>query len=580
MTAKRAKVLDTSFLQHAQESTGHGKHERNVCWGLLKNGASCSNKAGLNNEGLLPMCGTHQSQRRIRGECKAVLDCGLVCGRWYEWVPLQFGLCPDHENLPNKPCFLLKIPTEIRLRIYSFLLPNKPITSRYRKLWDLRSDSRPVSSSILGTNRQIHSEGIDLMYSQATFCIEISNAAIIMFNTAHTPTEIPPSQLVRPDLIGSCQNIQDYQMQLMLLDLQNRTRLFMKDSGLNHQLTFEGPLEVTSLALVPDLLEGEYGPIWYPSLSEPLFRLIRSFDIQIQLPLSYSVGLPDTITVPQMFHPSNGTELLEKAMYQITDQLHQLVGRLELIKPCINNIRITVMITGFEESKEALAAVPILLRPFLRLRNVVRPNVESIHWRTNIRTQFIELLAPTCTDRAENKFISRFLTNWKAEISNPGPNPEAPITTQAYWLLHAMIVDILYHRKLDCTFDFKFDDDLCSARIARESNDIFGIHEVWQNVIRKWNEYGQSQRSLDDRVCSSISLLKGIMCKAFEQAVITPNVNETDGKEKEKSEDNVDLEDEFSWENEDGTRFTYKDGFVRAQLLTPSLVSCFSVPED
>jgi hypothetical protein len=548
MVAKQAKVSDNSFLQHIQTCSRHGRRESNICWGHLKNGANCSNKGSPHSEDLLPICGTHQSQRRMRGECKAILNCGFACSRLYEWIPFRFGLCPDHENLPNRPCFLLQIPTEIRLRIYSFLLPDKPVPARYWKSHDLRSDLSPASCSILAVNHQIHSEGIDLMYRKATFCIEISNTGIVMLNTAHKPAEIPPSRPLRPDYRRPSSgtfycSVQDYQLQMRLLELQNKKRLAM--ARVESDLIFcsppqrsPPPMKTTSLALVPDLLAGEYGPVWNPSLSEPVFNLIRSFHVKIEANLPLSVSKPGATMEPPICHN----------VYEMTDQLQQLVARLELVKPCINNLRFTIVLQGSEDSKEALAAVPLLLRPFNRLRNVVRPSVESISWlSSSAKIPIIELLAPTQADRTEDMLLSSFLDKWKADISSSSPKPEAPITTQAYWLLQATIVDILHYRVLNDDFDFYYDHDLRSARIARESDDVFAIHEIWENVIRKWKEYSEGLISSDNHVYSSISLLKSIMVKGFEQAVITPNDDERVGKGKEKIEDNNIQGEVFSW---------------------------------
>src|SRR5438045_3647670 len=131
-----------------------------------------------------------------------------------------FELCPDHR-VYSTACYFLRIPVKMRLRIYQFLLPDKLIPARHSNPGNLRVDGERVYTAILRVNCQIHDEATSYFYGTRIFTIEpFANS----LNMCNLPNTFP---LFRFSCLGSVHALQDYQMQLMLLEQQNKVHLLM-----------------------------------------------------------------------------------------------------------------------------------------------------------------------------------------------------------------------------------------------------------------------------------------------------------------------------------------------------------------
>ncbi len=116
-----------SSIMHRQTCALHDNEGTKTCSATLKKGGKCVNKATAPLvPRMMPTCKIHAGQRKVSGWCQAPLPCGFDCSRMLEWKPHGFQLCPLHRE-HGMICYFFKIPTEIRLRIYRFLLPDKPI---------------------------------------------------------------------------------------------------------------------------------------------------------------------------------------------------------------------------------------------------------------------------------------------------------------------------------------------------------------------------------------------------------------------------------------------------------------------
>jgi len=457
------------------------------------------------------------------------------------------------------------------------------VPARYNAFGTL--ESHRSYTAILRVNQQIHDEGIDLLYRKTAFGVGVSDVGIVMLNTNHWTPNIPaPHNLSHCTSTGS-PALEDYQMQLMLLEQQNKRRLLLARQmqantglqGVNPPPTRSTRRFEASTFTPQDSFASEHGPIWKPSLSDSYFNLIRSFkvEIELQIPSSQQAGShqrQQMMTVPgQVF--TNLNEHLEKNMYEVCDRIHQVVGRLELAKSSILNLEITVTINAFHERGEALAALQLLLRPFKRLRNVVHPKVIGVHWRPSSSPidAWAELLTPIIGGREDDTSIGGFLRRWQAELSSSGPVPAAPKAVRAYWVLHAMLLDISLHKcrgHPNTIFESYFD----RGRIAREAGDIVGLQEVWDNVMEDWTKQVAAQKALEDRISCSVALMDEMMCDG-QQPLLPSGFGEQmcNGKGKAKVED--DGSATTSWVDLDGTRYSWRDGQVRVQLLTPAVVS-------
>lgn len=80
----------------------------------------------------LPTCKTHRDQQTYAGWCQFVVkEDGERCGVLFRWQPPYFELCEKHQGHPDTPCYFLNLPLELRLEIFSYLLPTEPIGSSF-----------------------------------------------------------------------------------------------------------------------------------------------------------------------------------------------------------------------------------------------------------------------------------------------------------------------------------------------------------------------------------------------------------------------------------------------------------------
>lgn len=165
-----------------QVCTLHENRGMKKCWGTLRRGGICSNRATYTAvPGVMPTCKVHRHQRKVSAWCKASLGCGFQCGELLEWEPHGFQLCPRHrETLVT--CHFLKIPIEIRCRIYQLLLPDTNIPPRFAASRSLTADGRQVHMAILRLNHQIHDEAARLLYCTRVFAIQVSDSTLSMCN--------------------------------------------------------------------------------------------------------------------------------------------------------------------------------------------------------------------------------------------------------------------------------------------------------------------------------------------------------------------------------------------------------------
>jgi hypothetical protein len=167
----------------------------------------------------MPTCRVHRDQVLQSAWCRAPLPYGFECGRICICQPHGFRLCPYHYEHPMT-CYLLKIPIEMRLRIFGYLLPDGPVPAQFRGSRCLTSNDEPVCTALLRVNHQIHDETARLLYSVNSFTIELVGDSLAMCNSSKRQIPFPPGP-------PGNHARQDYSMQLMLLEQQNKRRLMM-----------------------------------------------------------------------------------------------------------------------------------------------------------------------------------------------------------------------------------------------------------------------------------------------------------------------------------------------------------------
>jgi hypothetical protein len=86
-----------------------------------------------------------------------------------------FELCSIHRDWDGMPCHFMKIPPEVRMQIFRYLLPDKPISAWLDR--PLRKDHVQCTPSILRLNKQTSEEALEVLYGTQTFTVSFNKDA-------------------------------------------------------------------------------------------------------------------------------------------------------------------------------------------------------------------------------------------------------------------------------------------------------------------------------------------------------------------------------------------------------------------
>ncbi|PMD15133.1 hypothetical protein NA56DRAFT_664027 [Hyaloscypha hepaticicola] len=516
----------------------HDNEKTKTCSGLSKRGNLCPNKAIVAPvPGTLPMCKIHRNQLKVATFCRAQLSCGYECGRLCEWRTHMFQMCQCHQDIPMT-CYFLKIPMEMRLRIYRFLLPDRRIPARRLGIL-LREDGEKTCMEILRINRQIHDEASSLLYGTGSFNIEVSANGLNMCSKTdylvgagglpvinygpHPPirNQLPPFPRPGGFLIhhttnsaftgsygsGGNHQLQDYQMQLMLLEQQNKKRLMMarqeqdnmifptasaSSSNIPPPAPPSPPHPPVQLTRYPTpSTPSPSGPVWDCPIAAKYFNQIHHFHITILFPSTFQ--LAGSYPLP--------THTAEATVYEHSDRIHALIGRLLLLPHPISTLNIRIKFADtYAQRSEAIYASQSLLRPFRRLSRIVTPEVSAIKIMSYQNGPEIDIL-PTLGDPSswpDGANLLSFLVSWMQDLK--GEVPVMPVggsrVFDAYWRLEAM-VKAVQERYRGLWVDFglgRLDGLLSQARMAREAGDEEGFLGCWERVVETWLGFLEGQR--------------------------------------------------------------------------------------
>ncbi|KAF2682461.1 hypothetical protein K458DRAFT_370346 [Lentithecium fluviatile CBS 122367] len=124
----------------------------------------CSRPAKIFRDGQLPVCTPHRYKKLDSARCQAIEACGQPCFRLARLDP-PFHLCSIHEKgTDTLPCHLLRIPVELRLMVFRYILPAK-VESAYHS----RTHEKDIDTTVLKLNRQLHSEASSVLYGETLF---------------------------------------------------------------------------------------------------------------------------------------------------------------------------------------------------------------------------------------------------------------------------------------------------------------------------------------------------------------------------------------------------------------------------
>jgi hypothetical protein len=438
----------------------------------------------------------------------------------------MFQMCPDHQDIPMT-CYFLKIPMEMRLRIYRLLLPDRPIPAR-RHGSALREACNGTYLEILRVNHQIHDEATGLLYGTGSFNIEISANGLNMCSKSEpggmcsyyngmAPTNYGPPAFPHPGGNpmyfpspngphpgpGGNHALQDYQMQLMLLESQNKRRLMMarqeQDSMSNMGSSSAAPPPVPPSPQHPPMQPFTHysapytptpsGPVWTCPLSDRYFNQIHHFHITILFPTTTQLNT----SYPLLPH------IAELRMYDYSDRIHSLIGRLLLLNHPISTLTIKIKFADtYSQRSQAIYASQFLLRPFRRLSNIVKPSVSAIKIMSYQAGPELDIL-PTLENYSpwpDDANLLAFLSSWTSDLKADFPAmPEGGSKVfDAYWKLADMVKGIQSHY---CGVELGYErmvDLLGVARVAREDGDEEAFRGCWEEVVGTWCQFLEEQK--------------------------------------------------------------------------------------
>jgi hypothetical protein len=157
----------TSSLFHQDDCSLHDDPRNGLCSAFTYAKRLCKFRAKISETGYLPVCKLHSynapyqwmKDRYRAGRCQATEKCGQLCNRISKY-DAPYHLCDKHQmGSDTLPCYIMELPTELRLMIFRYLFP-KTVPSR-----------RPhgVAVALLKTNRQIYQEASSVLYSESRF---------------------------------------------------------------------------------------------------------------------------------------------------------------------------------------------------------------------------------------------------------------------------------------------------------------------------------------------------------------------------------------------------------------------------
>ena len=467
------------MADHVQPCTLHDSDRMLKCFGTLRRGGICSNRAkGVWIPGAMPMCHIHRHQIKTLGLCRAPLACGFVCGQLFEWKPHDFSLCLHHRRIST--CYFLGIPVEIRCRIYQFLLPNGVIPAGLIPSANISNER--FHAAILRVNHQIHEEAASLLYRTRTFTVEVSANTLIMCNM--------PKQSFPDGYPHNSFNLDSgFQTQLMLLEQQDayfqRTN---REDGID-----EPQISAKSA--------------WTPPLSEKYFTMIKSFRIVLLF------GYPVNCTLHE---PAPSTSYAEKQnvlslwLFHYCDQLHKLIGRLQRSPNPIVHLEIFIKFSSLHVDQDAaLHMAKFLLHPFRRLCKVVKPQVLSITIKDQ-QGRPEEFLCSGQRSSASRCFAS-YLKYWSRELCSSQPSIRSDPIVEAYWKLESVLSRMKTQDQNTESKFVLFARILQAARVAREANNFKDFKTICDQVVALWSEYLDNHSRFQSSVTQSIGAINSIV---------------------------------------------------------------------
>ncbi|CAG8975731.1 hypothetical protein HYALB_00011202 [Hymenoscyphus albidus] len=511
---------------HLKHCRLHDDESLKACSGRNKRGGVCLNRAsGARMAHLMPTCNKHHNQPRMATSCQEVLSCGFTCGAVFDYKHHDFRLCHRHRS--PQSCYLLKVPIEVRMTIYEFLIPESFVPARFMgsSLSDRYLTGRKVfrgtNMAILRVNSLIHDEVANHIYGRMTFEIHITRKFLAICNGAikqnqygvrkPRPSTSDFHALRDPDYHKN-HALQDYQMQLMLLEQQNKKRLMRARQEQDNSIAgsnfnnYSGVTRSQAPSItVPFHYSDVDGPCWIQPIADRYFNMIKSFNIHFEVP--GTLGYHQGIGYNEAGSLAEDTSLI---IYELNDHVHRLLGRLQQLPT--KNLRLEIRIDFdkiYTNIPDAHYDVRLLLEPFNRIGKSANFQTQGVQMGCSGGLE-VELYPRNLKPAANGEYgnFIDYMRRWPKEVSRSEPSPECMKISRDYWKMEKLVTGINSQCPNTIIFD-QFTGICQEARVAREAVDWERFVEAREAVIKVWSDYTRGQKAFQDGVESEIEDLCG-----------------------------------------------------------------------
>ena len=475
-------VVDQDPDGYLKRCSGYNKRTGKRCEKVIGKG-TYNSRNGINGNSLyLPTCYSHREQQSFAGRCQYIDRVhGNRCGRLFRWTKPYFELCGEHVGHPDTPCYILKLPLELRLEIFRYLMPHGPIGSSTSHVHQARPTYHIVPHvngmpppppqpiiptaraalqhqhsslnlrwsvvSLMLVNHQFYTEGKDLLYGVTPFTIDIRKDGTFMCGR----------RLLEPKT----------------------------DVGVS-----------ASPSPGADGLTGNF-------LRNFDFSAVKNYNVEILVENGAPAPMTGPVRRPQTFMQNSWDEEVE--IYDIRDYVGVAVSGILSKSQNLCRLNVRIVTTGFTWSdEEVLTKTKCIVEPFMRLRKVLMPKLCGVYEGAPNGSFMLSVpirnggphnlysvpMLPTDFPRLApgDPDFDEYKKTWEKTISQTTPPPPKPPIRAMFTELKKFYTQLAEYMdgNLDRIGKHAF---LHRARVAREDENVEAFRDVRNELIMYWEQY-------------------------------------------------------------------------------------------
>ncbi|KAF2735115.1 hypothetical protein EJ04DRAFT_552172 [Polyplosphaeria fusca] len=469
----------------------------------------------------LPTCHAHRDQLTYAGRCQ-FKENGDLCARLFRWIPPNFELCEEHQGHPDTPCYFMKLPLELRLDVFRYLLPSKPIGSSISHMH--QENDPPPPPPPQGPHR---ANQPFVTWNPASGPIRLPPPRIAHSRRPHAarcvipkpPSPVEPPKLFPTPLLNLLHVSR--QMYLEVKDLLFSTVPFVID------IRKDGTFMCGRRLLEPRRADGT-SHFAGEDAEKAAKKFIASFDWASVKNYDVHILVENWNAQMQPHQPSHWDEEVE--IYDIRDYVRVAVNGILAKSRNLCKLNVRLGIASFTWGDEELIEnARLLVGPFERLRNVRQPKLCGVFGGITRVPYMVNMPSPpyaTATPASRqstplcsvprlpthhvlagpgNTHFDLYREQWERWLSQEafGLPKKPPIASmfssfkEFYSRLSSIVPDVM-----DRVGKFAF---LHRARVARENEDVEAFRHLRNELIEYWYAYLEREEAKKNDMDSRLS---------------------------------------------------------------------------